>query len=47
MIRETDEECSLLIATIRDRSNMVGGLYGTNSEVVRLMGNLESRIRDN
>ena len=47
MIRETDEECSLLIATIRDRSNMVGGLYGTNSEVVRLMGNLESRIIEN
>jgi hypothetical protein len=46
VIRETDEECSLLIATIRDRTNTVGGLYGTNSEVVRLMGNLESRISE-
>lgn len=46
MIRETDEECLLLIATIRDRTNTVGGLYGTNSEVVRLMGNLEARIAE-
>jgi hypothetical protein len=46
VIRETDDECSLLISTIRDRTNTVGGLYGTNSEVVRLMGNLEARIAE-
>lgn len=46
MIREPDEECLLLIATIRDRTNSIGGLYGTNSEVVRLMGNLEARISE-
>lgn len=46
MIRENDEECLLLIETIRARSNTIGGLYGTNSEVVRLMGNLETRIEE-
>jgi len=52
MIRESDEECLALIATIRDRAQrlVIDGtharMYGTHSETERLLGNLEARIAD-
>jgi hypothetical protein len=52
MIRESDEECLALIATIRDRAQrlVIDGthaqMYGTHNEIDRLLDNLEARIKE-
>src|SRR5258708_357647 len=45
MIRESDEECLVLIASIRDRAGETAGL-AMRSETERLLFNLEARIAE-
>jgi hypothetical protein len=46
MIRESDEECLALIAAIKDRVGDEDFPRLAHSEVARLLGNLEARIKE-